>query len=102
MVILIKILLNCLALELSAQIHCCGFWCNKTLRRRPLLRSSQNGDPICLQSELEHRVKPTLPRCQQRITIYLWILFLRNVMPRTPPPGQGKKWSQRKITASKI
>lgn len=23
-------------------------------------------------------------------------------MPRTPPPGQGKKWSQRKITTSEI
>lgn len=73
-----------------------------TFRIRTLLWSSQNVDPICLLSELEHRLKLALPRCQQRIAIYLWILFLRNVMPRTPPPGQGKKWSQRKITTFEI
>lgn len=57
---------------------------------------------IWLLSELEHRLKPTLLRWQQRIVIYFWIAFLRNIMPRTPPLGQGKKWSHRKITTSEI
>lgn len=47
-------------------------------------------------SQSQNRVKLTLLRCQQRTAVYLWILFLRKVMPRTPPPGQGKKLESEK------